>query len=265
MKKKSDFSEKSGPRGYELFLIIYIVLVILPAIILASGDKAWINIILSVILIALVIFYYFDKTYSSSVSWGMKEIYKSNESEKYALSFQRTHFWKNVDLALSFDIKPFLKNKIEELAVMGKMGSEMHILLLDPESKYTEIVEDMCAMKRGEYAYYALQIQNFKMRVEQASKDKSFVRIDIKYYDAMPLDNIFRAYDMMFAYDNKYDPLDEMTSYCYEKELNGFTFYKTLFDEKWNDEKFAYTKEITADMVPNYRSFADNDTVSYTV
>ena len=47
MKKKNDvsFSEKRKTKGYELFLIIYIILVIVPSIILASGENAWINLI----------------------------------------------------------------------------------------------------------------------------------------------------------------------------------------------------------------------------
>ena len=76
MKKKNEstFSVKHKTKGYELFLILYIVLVIVPSIILASGDKAWINIILAAGLIVLVLFYYFDNTYDTSVSWGMRAV-----------------------------------------------------------------------------------------------------------------------------------------------------------------------------------------------
>ncbi len=263
--KKSDFTKKKSSKGYAIFLIVYILIVIIPAIIIASGEYAWINIVLSAGLVALVLFYYFDDTYATSVSWGMSSIYTSRESEDYYMDYQRTHFWKETDIMLSYDIKLFLKTKIDVLSVMAKLGSKMRILLLDPESKYVPMVEDACGMKHGEYAYYVLQIQNFKSRVLQGATEKTVVDIDIKFYDDYPLDNILCAGDVMFAYDNKQNSSGNYMSYTYENGLNGFNYYNTLFAEKWNDELNTYHKEVTVDMVNNYRYFADNDTISYSV
>ncbi len=261
----SDFVQKRNPRGYETFLIFYIVLIIIPAIIISSGQRAWVNILLSLGLILLMLFYYFDKTYATSVAWGMTSVYKSAEQERYFIDYHRMHLWKECDIALSFDIKPFLKNKIKEMAVMGKLGSKMRILLLDPQSKYVELVEKASGMKKGEYAYYALQVQNFMMRVNQAQTEDVVIDIQVKYYDDMPMDNILRAYDVLFAYDNKHSAENNYLSYSYEYGFNGYNFYKALFDEKWNNEAFSYEKEITSDMVNNYRYFADNDNVYYDV
>ena len=259
------FEEKRRLMGYETFLIGYIVLIILPCMILSSGKYAWMNITLAVILVALVLWAYFDKTFVTSTSWGMRAIYTSLQSERYYMNYQRTHFWRDVDVLLSYDIRDFLEDKIRELAVMGKLGSKMRILLLDPQSPYVEIMEKASNMKPGEYAYYVLQIQNFMLRVNQAATEDSIVDITIKYYDDLPLDNMFRAYDVMFAYDNKQCSEENFMSYSFDGNLNGYNFYRVFFEEKWNDESFCYSKEITGDMVPNYRVFADNDTISYRI
>lgn len=267
MKKdnSTEFSVKRKSKGYELFLAIYIIFIIVPSIILASGENAWINIVLAAGLVVLILFYYFDETYDTSVSWGMKAIYTEPEQERYFMDYHRTHFWKETDIILSYDIKHFLKSKIRELAVMAKLGSEMRILLLDPQSEYVPLLEKACSMKPGEYAYYALQIQNFALRVAQAGAEDTVVNITIKYYDSLPLDNMLRAYDALFAYDNKENAASGFKVCVYENDLNGYNFYKTMFNEKWNDGSFSYSKEITAEMVPNMRYFADNDTITYTV
>ena len=100
MKKKNEstFSVKRKTKGYELFLILYIVLIIVPSIILASGDKAWVNIVLAAGLIVLVLFYYFDNTYDTSVSWGMRAVYTAPEQERSFIDYHRTHFWKETDI-----------------------------------------------------------------------------------------------------------------------------------------------------------------------
>ena len=267
MKKKNEstFSVKRKTKGYELFLILYIVLIIVLSIILASGDKAWVNIVLAAGLIVLVLFYYFDNTYDTSVSWGMRAVYTALEQERSFIDYHRTHFWKETDIMLSYDIKNFLKSKIHELAVMARLGSKMRILMLDPQSEYVPLLEKACSMKPGEYAYYVLQVQNFALRAAQAAVEKSVVDIQIKYYDSLPLDNMLRAYDAMLVYDNKENTDNGFLAYSFENGLNGYNFYKTMFNEKWNDESFAYGKEITANMVPNMRSFADNDPITYTV
>ena len=148
---------------------------------------------------------------------------------------------------------------------MGKIGSKMRILLLDPQSKYVELVEKASGMKPGAYAYYVLQIQNFVLRVKQSSREDTVVDITIKYYDSLPLDNMFRAHDVVFAYDSRSGAENNFMSYSFENSLNGYNFYRTFFNEKWNDEAFCYEKEITGNMVENYRAFADNDNISYTV
>lgn len=263
--EKSDFIQKRNPRGYETFLIGYIAAVIIPAIIMTAGKYLWVNIVISLGLVLLMLFYYFDKTYATSIAWGMTSVYRSVEQERYFIDYHRTHLWKECDIALSFDIKLFLKNKIKELAVMGKLGSKMRILLLDPESKYVEMVEKICGMRHGEYAYYVLQIQNFMMRVNQTETEDVVIDIKIKYYDAMPIDNIFRAYDVLIAYDNKHSIENNYMSYVYEYGYNGYNFYKTLFDEMWNNDVVSYEKEITSDMVENYRYLAEIDDVYYKV
>lgn len=264
-KDTSNFSVKRKAMGYEAFLVGYILAVIMPSMILSSGEYAAINIALAVILVILVLFSYFDKTYNTSISWGMNSIYTSQESERYFMNYQRMHFWKSTDILLSYDIQPFLKDKIREMSVMGKLGSKMRVLLLDPESKYVEMVEKASGMKAGEYAYYVLQIQNFMMRVNQTSVENTVVDIEIKYYDALPLDNMFRAYDVVFAYDNKQGSENKFMSYSFEHDLNGYNFYRTLFEEKWKDDSFCYHKEITGNMVPDFAVFAENDTVTYNV
>lgn len=267
MKKSSDkgFILKRKKRGYETFLLAYIVFIIIPSIIMASGSNAWINILLAVGLVILMLFYYFDDTYDTSVSWGMKAVYTEPEQERFFMDYHRTHFWKETDILLAYDIKPFLKSKIRELAVMAKLGSKMRILMLDPQSKYVPLLEKACSMKAGEYAYYVLQIQGFALRAAQAGAENTIVSIELKYYDSLPLDNMLRAYDAVLAYDNKQNAQNGFKVYQYENELNGYNFYKTMFEEKWNDADFAYSKEITADMVPDMRYFADNDTVTYTL
>lgn len=264
-KDTSNFSVKRKAMGYEAFLLGYILVVIMPSIILSSGEYAVINVALAVVLVILVLFSYFDKTYNTSISWGMNSIYTSQESERYFMNYQRMHFWKSTDVLLSYDIQPFLKDKIREMSVMGKLGSKLRILLLDPESKYVEIVEKASGMKPGEYAYYVLQIQNFMMRVEQTSVEDTVVDIEIKYYDSLPLDNMFRAYDVVFAYDNKQSSENNFMSYSFEHDLNGYNFYRTMFEEKWKDDSFCYNKEITGNMVPKFAIFAENDTISYDV
>ncbi len=264
-KSTSDFSVKHKAMGYEAFLIGYIIVVIIPSMILSSGEYAFINVLLALVLVALVLFSYFDKTYNTSISWGMNSIYTSQESERYFMNYHRMHFWKSMDIVVSYNIQAFLKDKVREISVMGKIGSKIRILLLDPESKYVEIVEKASGMKSGEYAYYALQIQNFMMRVEQTSVEDTVVDIEIKYYDALPLDNMLRAYDVVFAYDSKQGSENNFMSYSFEHDLNGYNFYRTLFEEKWKDGSFCYNKEITGDMVPNFAVLAESDPVSYNV
>ncbi len=259
------FSIKRKTMGYEVFLVGYIILIIMPSMVMSTEEFGWLNVALALGLAALVLFSYFDKVYITSVSWGMRSIYTTLDAERYYMNFHRTHFWKEVDVVLSYDIEKFLKDKIRELAVMGKLGSKIRILLLDPESKYVDIIEKSAGMKPGEYAYYVLQIQNFVLRVRQTSMEDTVVDIEIKYYDSFPLDNMFRAHDTMFAYDSKQYSDADFLSYSFENGLNGYNFFRTLFEEKWNDQAFSYEKEITGNMVPNYRAFADNDTISYKV
>ena len=261
----SSFKAKRKMMGYESFLIGYIVLIIFPSIIMTSGKLAWLNILLGAVLVALVLFAYFDKMYVTSVSRGLRAIDTSLEDERCYMNYQRTHFWKSEDIVLSYDIETFLNDKIKELAVMGKIGSRMRILLLDPESKYVPLVEKASGMKPGAYAYYVLQIQNFMLRVKQTSLEDTVVDISIKYYDSMPLDNLFRAHDTVFAYDSRTGTEGGFMSYSFENGLNGYNFYRTFFDEKWKDDTFCYEKEITGNMVENFRIFAENDTISYTV
>ncbi len=262
--EKGKFKEKGKANGYELFLIIYIVFVILPSIIIAAENLVM-NIVLSVILLALVLFFYIDKTYGTSITWGTTAMYTSASQERGFIDYHRTHFWKETDILLSFDIRNFLRTKIREIVVMGKIGTKMRILLLDPQSKYVPLVEKASGMLSGEYAYYVLQIQSLVARIAQVTIEDSTIDITIKFFDDVPCDNIYRMHDALIAYDNKQSVEGEPLAYNYEKDLNGYNFYKKLFDEKWNDGNFCYEKEITAEMVPNMRMFAEKDNVNYTI
>ncbi len=262
-KNQKEFSVKRSAKGYEIFLIAYVLIVIIPAIVLSSGDNAWINIGLGIGLLILVLFYYFDKTYDVSVSWGLRTIYTSTESERSFMNYHRTHFWKETDLILSYDIKPFMKDTIHELAVMSRLGSKMRILLLDPRSKYVPLLEKHCSMKPGEYAYYALQMQNFKVRAEQSASGEVKFATEIKYYDDVPLDNMLRAYDVLLSYGNKEATEGMAPVYSYEKGYNGYNFHEAMFEEKWNDASFSYPLEIKNEMVHNLAYFAENDPVIY--
>ena len=265
--KKSRISEKRIAGGSEFFLFFYILIIILPSMFLTMQEAgaAFVNLALSVGLIALMLFYYLDKTYFTANAWGCGSIFESAGQERYFMDFHRVHFWEGTDVLLTFDIKNFLNDKIHEMSVMARMGSKLRILMLDPQSQYVRLLEKACGMASGEYAYYVLQVQNFAFAVESEALDKKAVDIQIKYYDAMPLDNLFCAGDRIFAYNNKQTADGTVMSCSYERGCTGYHFYASLFEEKWQDEAFAYEKEITADMIPNLRMHSMNDTISYKI
>lgn len=71
MKRKMHESKK-GIGGSEIFLFAYILLIILPCTYLVTQDAvaAIVNVLLSVGLIGLLLYYYFDKTYYMATIWG---------------------------------------------------------------------------------------------------------------------------------------------------------------------------------------------------
>ena len=245
--KKSRSINGKFMNGSEFFLFIYILIIILPSMFLATREAGatLINLLLSVGLIALLLFYYLDKTFYTVTAWGFHSIFETAGQERYFMDFHRVHFWENTDVILTFDIKNFLKDKIHEMAVMARMGSKLRILMLDPQSKYVRPLEKSAGMASGEYAYYVLQVQSFALQIEQEVLDTKAVEIQIKYYDDLPLDNLFCAGDMVFAYNNKQTIDGTVMSCSYEKGCVGYQFYTKLFEEKWNDADFSYEKEIT--------------------
>lgn len=266
MKRKMRESKK-GIGGSEIFLFAYILLIILPCTYLVTQDAvaAIVNVLLSVGLIGLLLYYYFDKTYYMATVWGFGSIFETQSQERYFMDFHRSHFWENTDLIITFEIKNFLRDRIHEMAVMARMGSKLRILMLDPQSDYVRGIEKSAGMVSGEYAYYVLQVQNFAQQIAQESVDKTTVDMEIKFYDSLPLDNLFCAGDVVFAYNNKQTVDGTVMSCSYEKGYAGYAFYTALFEEKWNDGSFSYQKEITADMIPNLRIHAMNDTISYKI
>ena len=192
--------------SYNLFLMIYVIVIIIPSMIILTRENAVIDIILAFVLLALIIWYACDKRRQTASNWGINNIYTKNEELRFYIDIHRMHYWNEIDVLLVYHPAEFLAHNIDELSVMAKIGAKIRILLLDPESQYISEIEKFLHMKRGEYAFYALQIQNWAKKIAESSECLE-CNIEIKFFDDFPPDNLFRAHDKLFAFSNNSERL----------------------------------------------------------
>ncbi|MBE5816911.1 MAG: hypothetical protein E7315_04215 [Clostridiales bacterium] len=248
--------------SYNLFLIIYVIAIIIPSMVILTKENAVIDIALSFGLLILMVWYACDKRRQTASDWGISNIYTRNEELRFFMDIHRMHYWNEVDILLVYHPAEFLSHNIDELSVMAKIGAKIRILLMDPESQYISCLEEHLHMKKGEYAFYALQLQNWAKKIAE-SPECIECNIEIKFFDDFPPDNMFRAHDKLFSYSNKMGTgSKDVLTYVYEKDSKGYERQKKLYDYFWQ-ESVSYKKEITMAMIDNFRYHSTNNVLSY--
>lgn len=170
--------------------------------------------------------------------WGIEAVYKTRgemniSCDKY-MEKART-----IDV-IAFGLRSWRDSKSKDIELLLQNGCQIRILTMEPDSenlKQRELDENQ---EPRSIARTIIQLNEWANELNLAGYKG---KIEIKYYDAQPLNFMFLMNNRLFIGPYEYGKGSQQTiSYEFNVAGEAYKYYTEYFDKLWNDEKFAKTK-----------------------
>lgn len=170
--------------------------------------------------------------------WKIQAIY---ETRSQMNSFASEHLMSVRDSydIIGFGLKTLRESKGEVLEQKYVNGLHIRILTMSPNSaslKQRELDENKQIGEIKETILKLVQwVNSLKLKYPAARGS-----IEIKYYDAIPLDHYCRQDEIIFVGGHQHGKESQQSiTYQFAKPGLGYDFYLNYFEKLWSDNKFA--------------------------
>lgn len=202
-------------------------------------------------LIASAVVYYLTSLYAYSrekgrditEKWGALAIYKTRGELNKSCDASVSRTGKNIDM-IGFGFRSFREGKGIDIEEKVRSGMNMRILTIHPDSEFLKQREIDEHMIEGSIRATIIELSKWVIKLQQLSPNKN--NVQIKYYDALPLDYYFRTDDKLFIGPYEYGKQSQQTI-SYEFSLNGEAskYYTEYFNYLWQDTNSIPKKDYT--------------------
>lgn len=175
-----------------------------------------------------LLFYRRDRKSEFCEEWKIEQIYNSRAlSNIMADRYQKTAK-RQIDI-IAFGLGSWRQanEKIIDEAIERKV--KIRIITMHPDNPYLKIRDSAEGKPEGSTRTSIMQLHEF---FQKSSKRR---KVEIKYHMGLPLDFYFRIDDHIFVGPYLFGKeSQQMITYEFGKDGEGFDYYKDYFDNLWN-------------------------------
>lgn len=189
---------------------------------------------------------YERNTYALVKEWGLEGIYVSRAKMNGSTARQFKHTQQDLEY-ISFGLKSLRDSgKSKTIEDKVKKGMRVKILTLNPDSSYVAQREREEGGVPGEIKEQIKQLTAWMRRLYYFSPKPGSV--EMKYYDAMPLEFYCRQDDRIYTGPYQYRRGSQQTiSFEFRAGSEGYNYYLEYFQQLWNDPDFSHNVDLVSD------------------
>ena len=233
-----------------LILLLGIILLIL-GIFVPVGGK-WMDVLLgigcSLIASAVVLGLnniYIQKREEEKIvidKWGLCAVFSSRSEMNIACDYYLVSAVSQIDM-IGFGFRSLRDKDRQDKIIQdkAKKGVAIRIISMDPNSPFLAQREKDENVTESSIKDSIIQLKQWVDELKSISPRPD--KIEVRFYDSIPLDFYFRVDGHVFVGPYEYGRLSQHSiSYEYrDKKSEGFVYYTTYFESLWKDADFCKT------------------------
>lgn len=180
-----------------------------------------------------------DLIYEMIDEWQLEKIYSTRE-EANTLSIEKKieNLNSNLDI-IAFGLDSFRNSKSKLLIkkLQKKNDIQIRIITLNPNSIFVDEREKIENKAKGSIKKSIQDLSKWVDEINKVSKSK----IQIKYYDSLPLDSYMKIDGKIYIGPYEYGKMSSQSiTYEFEDGGKGFNYYNSYFDDLWTSDKLCF-------------------------
>ncbi|GLP97127.1 hypothetical protein [Paraferrimonas sedimenticola] len=163
--------------------------------------------------------------------WGVEAIYRTRAEMNTSTNISLSKAKETVEI-VAFGLKSFREAKSEEIETLLSKGVKIKILTMNPDSKILSFVD-----KRENLIAGATKnsIEGLAAWVEDLKNKSKSGDIEIRFYDALPLDFYFKVDDRIYV-GPYLKGLSSQQTISYEfSQGEGYSYWSKYFSKLWEN------------------------------
>lgn len=180
-----------------------------------------------------------DDAIELAKKWGLRNIYNTREN---ANSFSIDKKFKNLNnqldiIAFGLDHFRNSKERIFIEKIRKNKNLSVRILTLNPDSIFVTQREQDENKNEGSIKKSIKDLSSWVNKINQNTKSN---HIQIKYYDALPLDSYLRVDDIIYVGPYEHNKMSSQSiTYEFEEGGQGYNYYSEYFQDLWTNSDLS--------------------------
>lgn len=170
-------------------------------------------------------------------TWGVFGFWESRAQMNQDCDLYLENAKNQIDY-VGFGFRSLLNSKYKVLEAKAKQGVKIRFLVMSPSSRFIKEREVEEHNAPGEISQAILILEDAVNKLKTvAAKPEN---IEIRFYDAMPLDYYNRIDDVIFTGPYWLGKQSQQTvSFGFQGNTKGFHVYSEYFEDLWNNTEFV--------------------------
>lgn len=170
--------------------------------------------------------------------WGLVSIHETRSDMNVSCEKHLETTRKHLDI-IAFGLRSLRDARGRLIETKVKEGLQIKILTIDPNSMFLEQREIDEKQVKGSIANSIIQLTNWVNKLKELSPHPD--NVQIKYYDALPLDLYYREDNYLYVGPYLYGKDSQQTiTMEYRGRSKGFEYYTQYFEDLWDNDEFSY-------------------------
>lgn len=170
--------------------------------------------------------------------WGLVSIHATRAEMNISCDTNLKEITKKLDI-IAFGLRSLRDANGKTVEQKVREGLSVRILTIDPHSQFLEQREKDEKKLKGSMALSIEQLTEWVYHLKEIAPNSD--NIQIKYYNALPLDLYYREDGHLYIGPYLYGKDSQQTiTMEYRENTKGFCYYTEYFEELWSDSTFSY-------------------------
>ena len=166
--------------------------------------------------------------------WGLVNIYETRTKMNVTCDEYLQKGKRQISMS-GFGFRSLMDGQKELIEKKVREGIKIRIITMNPDSDYVRQREREEGEREGDIRESIINLGKWVEALQKIEKKKG--NVQIRYYDAKPIDFYFRIDDHAFTGPYIYGKKSQYTiSYEFCGDSSGFDYYAEYYDRLWNDE-----------------------------
>ena len=165
--------------------------------------------------------------------WGLSRIFKTRaEKNNESDPILESHTVKKLD-GIAFGLRSFRSIRKKDIIECLNNGMDMRLIVMNPESSF---IRQRAIEENEPLDSIAKSVRELINWVDEVRNESKAGTIEVKVYDAMTLDFLWRIDDVVYVGPYLYGfPSQQTITFKYSSPGKGYTLYIDYFNELWNN------------------------------